>query len=269
MTSMPLGPDTLLKVYHSSYRLVYKANPGNAGDGVIASATYDFFDRNKLNYESFRSNETYSAEKDILIFGGGGNLIEGLYSEGRDFIESQINNFNKIVIMPSTIKGYDDFLKKHKERLIIFCREKITYIYIQSLGYEGNHNLFICDDMAFYLDLNKYLSLKENYKESVNCYRTDSESSTGAIVENNHDISLTWNGDYWDNEHLARNSTRCMVSFLEEFKIINTDRLHVAILGSLLGKVVNFYPNSYYKNQSVYEYSLLNRYPKTIFMAAS
>lgn len=101
--------------------------------------------------------------------------------------------------------------------------------------------------MAFYLDLNKYLSLKPVYKKQANCFRTDSESLTGDYKENNHDISLTWNGDYWDNEFLARNSTRCMINFLEEYKVVNTDRLHVAILASLLGKEVNFYPNSYYK----------------------
>lgn len=83
--------------------------------------------------------------------------------------------------------------------------------------------------------------------KQANCFRTDSESLTGDYKENNHDISLTWNGDYWDNEFLARNSTRCMINFLEEYKVVNTDRLHVAILASLLGKEVNFYPNSYYK----------------------
>ncbi|MDQ6192175.1 hypothetical protein M3O75_29010 [Klebsiella pneumoniae] len=31
----------------------------------------------------------------------------------------------------------------------------------------------------------------------------------------------------------------------------------MAILASLLGKEVNFYPNSYYKNEAVYNYSLL------------
>ncbi|MEI4920606.1 hypothetical protein Q8G81_34160, partial [Klebsiella pneumoniae] len=68
---------------------------------------------------------------------------------------------------------------------------------------------------------------------------------------------------------LARNSTRCMINFLEEYKVVNTDRLHVAILASLLGKEVNFYPNSYYKNEAVYNYSLFNRYPKTCFITAS
>ncbi len=48
MTNMKLKFDLLLKSYHLSHRFVYKANPGNAGDGVIASATYDFFERNAL-----------------------------------------------------------------------------------------------------------------------------------------------------------------------------------------------------------------------------
>ncbi len=55
-----------------------------------------------------------------------------------------------------------------------------------------------------------------------------------------------------------------MINFLEEYKVVNTDRLHVAILASLLGKEVNFYPNSYYKNEAVYNYSLFNRYPKNM-----
>ncbi|HHL1886951.1 TPA: hypothetical protein ACQ2HQ_004783 [Klebsiella pneumoniae] len=110
------------------------------------------------------------------------------------------------------------------------------------------------------------MSLVEPIKNIASCFRTDSESLTGEWRENNHDISLTWNGDYWDNVYLARNSTRCMVSFLEEYRIVNTDRLHVAILASLLGKEVNFHPNSYYKNEAVYNYSLLDRYPKSVFI---
>lgn len=268
MTNMKLKFDLLLKSYHLSHRFVYKANPGNAGDGVIASATYDFFERNALTYIPYRDGERYSSETDILIFGGGGNLIEGLYSEGHDFIQNNIGKFHKVIIMPSTIRGYSDLFINNIDKFVVFCRENITFDYIKSLNYEPNKNVFITDDMAFYLDLNKYLSLKPVYKKQANCFRTDSESLTGDYKENNHDISLTWNGDYWDNEFLARNSTRCMINFLEEYKVVNTDRLHVAILASLLGKEVNFYPNSYYKNEAVYNYSLFNRYPKTCFITA-
>ncbi|VEC75516.1 Uncharacterised protein [Raoultella ornithinolytica] len=95
MTNTELKLDLFLKSYHPSHRFVYKANPGNAGDGVIASATYDFFERNALTYTPYRDGERYSSDTDILIFGGGGNLIEGLYSEGRDFIQIILENFIK------------------------------------------------------------------------------------------------------------------------------------------------------------------------------
>ena len=160
MTSAELKFDLFLKSYHLSHRFVYKANPGNAGDGVIASATYDFFERNALTYIPYRDGERYSSETDILIFGGGGNLIEGLYSEGHDFIQNNIGKFHKVIIMPSTIRGYSDLFIYNIDKFVVFCRENITFDYIKSLNYEPNKNVFITDDMAFYLDLNKYLSLK-------------------------------------------------------------------------------------------------------------
>ena len=258
----------LLKLYHSTYRLVYKANPGNAGDGVIAAATYDFMESNSLKYEQFRFGEAYSNTKDVLIFGGGGNLIEGLYSEGRDFLSDNIKNFAKVIIMPSTIKGYEDFFTINKESLIVCAREEITFNSLLGLGYEKDTNLILAHDMAFYLDKSKYINSIIPFKGEVKCFRTDNESLDKQWKDNNHDISLTWNGDYWDNQYLARSSTECLISFLQQYSVISTDRLHIAILGSLLDKEVNFYPNSYYKNQAVYNNSLINLYPKTYFISS-
>ncbi|SEQ10487.1 Exopolysaccharide biosynthesis protein EpsI, predicted pyruvyl transferase [Rosenbergiella nectarea] len=256
----------LLESYHSSHKLVYKANPGNAGDGVIASASYDFFDRNDLLLSKYNKDEVYSSDQHVLIFGGGGNLIEGLYSEGKEFIENNINKFHRVIIMPSTIKGYEYFFRENIDKLIVLCRESISLEYFKSIGYNEGNNLSLTDDMAFYLEISNYMSFVDPIKDTANCFRKDSESLNGEYKENNHDISLTWNGNFWDNIFLSRNSTRCMINFLEEYTIVNTDRLHVAILASLLGKEVNFYPNSYYKNEAVYNYSLFDHYPKTTFI---
>lgn len=268
MNSDNLSFLNLLKLYHSEYRLVYKANPGNAGDGVIAAATYDFLEKNSLKYVQFKFEEAYSNVSDVLIFGGGGNLIEGLYAEGRDFLRDNIKNFAKVIIMPSTIKGYDDFFIENIENLIVCAREEITFNHLVSLGYIKEKNLLLAHDMAFYLDKSKYLKNIIPFKGEVQCFRTDNESLDKQWKDNNHDISLTWNGDYWDNTYLARSSTECLISFLQEYSIINTDRLHIAILGSLLDKEVNFYPNSYYKNQAVYNNSIINYYPKTYFISS-
>ncbi|WMW62942.1 polysaccharide pyruvyl transferase family protein [Serratia marcescens] len=257
---------SMLRELCKSYHFVYKANPGNAGDGVIAAATYDYLEANGFDYSPFISSEKYSPEKHVLLFGGGGNLIENYYAEGRDFIQNNISNFAKVIIFPSTIFGYTDFFKENIKNLFICCREKTSYERLLKLGYIPDESIILTQDMAFYLDKDKYINDVAPTKEIASCYRTDSESLTKRHHENNHDISLTWNGDYWDNVNLARNSTRSLISFLQDYKAVNTDRLHVAILGSLLGMEVNFYPNSYYKNESVYDHSLMNYFPNTYFI---
>ncbi len=45
------------------------------------------------------------------------------------------------------------------------------------------------------------------------------------------------------------------------FEIINTDRLHTAILAGIIGKKVNLYPGSYYKNKAIYDITIRNHWP--------
>lgn len=256
----------LITHYNEKYKIIYKTNPGNAGDGVIAAATYDFFDKNNLSFSIWKETEVYSPQEHILCFGGGGNMIEGLYRESRDFLEKYENNFKKTIIFPSTIFGYEDFFSRYKEKFIICCREQISYQKIVTIGYAPGVSVLLTHDMAFDLNVEEYIEKLVPYKDVANCFRTDNESKNKQYIENNHDISLSWNGHFWDNISLARNSTRSLISFLQEYKILNTDRLHIAILGSLLNMQVNFRPNSYYKNEAVFNHSMLNTFSNTVFL---
>lgn len=251
--------------YKDKYKIIYKANPGNAGDGVIAAATYDFFEQNELSFSIWKETEAYNPDEHLLCFGGGGNLIEGLYRESRDFLEQYEGQFVKVILFPSTINGYEDFFTRYTDRLIICCREQTSYQKIIAMGYKPDVSVLLTHDMAFDLNVEKYLEKTVPFKDAVNCFRTDNESRDKKYHEDNHDISLTWNGNYWDNICLARNSTRSLISFLQEYKTVNTDRLHIAILGSLLNMHVHFHPNSYYKNEAVFNHSILNMFSKTVF----
>lgn len=51
----------------------YLPNPGNAGDSLIACATYQFFERNNIEYKCCQSEKDIS-DNDILVYGGGGNF---------------------------------------------------------------------------------------------------------------------------------------------------------------------------------------------------
>jgi len=58
---------------------------------------------------------------------------------------------------------------------------------------------------------------------------------------------------------------RVFVNLIEGSRMVFTDRLHVAILAVILGKDTILYPNSYYKNKGVYEFSL-SKYPNLKFV---
>jgi SAM-dependent methyltransferase len=60
-------------------------------------------------------------------------------------------------------------------------------------------------------------------------------------------------------------SAEYLLRAVDQFETIRTDRLHVAVAGVLLGKKVEIYPNSYFKNRAMYDFSF-KRYPGARFI---
>jgi exopolysaccharide biosynthesis predicted pyruvyltransferase EpsI len=224
--------------------IIYLPNPGNVGDHVIAFATMQIFDKIKLKYTLGDINREYKNR--ILFYGGGGNFI-GIYDDCKHFVKKNYIH-NKIVILPHTIKDEDSFIRELNNNVIIFCREKISYNYVYKL-YKNKHNLYLSKDLALYLNLDKYVIIG---KGECNVFRTDKEKSSKKIPNDNIDLSLT----LLDEEKDINEMVIDMIKYISNYETINTNRLHVAIISSLLGKNVNFYRNSYYKNKAVYDYSL-------------
>ena len=57
--------------------IIYIANPGNAGDSLIAFGTIQIFNEIGLNYKIGSPSTTYKNK--LLFYAGGGNLV-GLYN---------------------------------------------------------------------------------------------------------------------------------------------------------------------------------------------
>lgn len=226
--------------------VIYIPNTGNAGDDLIEYSTYQLFNSLKLKYTIGSITQRY---KDcILFYGGGGNLI-GLYNECKDFMNNNHLN-NKIVLLPHTIHSQDNLLKNLNDNTIIFCREKISYDYVYKL-LKHKSNVYLSKDLAF------YLNIEDKYKNIIgenecNAFRTDIEKTRIRISKDNIDLSLECRRD------TSRESVVCLINEINKYHTINTNRLHIAILSTLLGKRVNFYKNSYYKNESVFKYSLFS-----------
>ncbi len=91
----------------------------------------------------------------------------------------------------------------------------------------------------------------------LNAFRTDGEKTTISLPADNVDVSEVF-ALGTETEVTIKEGASRFLNYINQFEVVNTNRLHVAISATLLGKSVNFYPNNYFKCQAVYDYSLSN-----------
>jgi exopolysaccharide biosynthesis predicted pyruvyltransferase EpsI len=246
------------------HNVYYLPNPGNGGDAIIAAGTYEVAARQgcQLTYVPRSQQPFFDASGKIVLYGGGGNLVE-MYTACRSAMERFHKTALLFVVLPQTVSGNADLLPKLGDNVVVICRERYSYDYVRNIA--PGLTVLLMHDAAFYYPI-RLKSLNKIAEGRVAfCFRTDGESTGGPLPPGNVDISSFYpaNGEHRDFELVA---ARLMLSYLNGFQEIFTDRLHVAIAGALLGKKVYLYPNSYYKNRAVYEYSLQGNFPNVHWM---
>ena len=281
-----------LKKYETVY---FCPNPGNAGDSLLAHVTYELFDEYNIKYQILKEQGFNPTDK-ILLYGGGGNLVP-YYPHARNFILKYHRLVKKLIILPHSIDGNEDLLKKLDENVDIITREEVTYNHVKKNALRAN--VFLADDLGFSLNVEKILSkmprfslhlvnlklpvrilLQGNYTEMkhrarklfqnekkhvLNCFRTDQEKSDIDIPSDNVDLSSIFSYGV-DSKEKAFYVCYRLLNFINSYEEIRTNRLHVAIAGALLGKEVKLYSNSYYKCEAVYEFSIKGRFPNVTWM---
>lgn len=285
--------DTLLKSLNGQI-IYYKPNPGNGGDALIANATYTLFKKYGVKYHIIQGDEDLSGK--VIVYGGGGNLVRE-YNDCANFLNSIKDKAKKIILLPHTISGHADLLSTLDGNVTIICREQVSFDYVKS--FDNIKCVLLMDDLVLNLNLLNSLPLlkspdrlirlvkprhiisnfyrnnntlsfytkKRNRKTILNSFREDLEKTSIYIPQDNIDVSAVINFDStMTNERLVEKTVINLVSFLNQFSIINTNRLHICIAGALLGKQVSFYENSYWKNRSVFKYSLQKRFPNIKWM---
>lgn len=112
--------------------------------------------------------------------------------------------------------------------------------------------------MIWLLSFDKITSENLSTEQTGYFFRTDRESlGKQNYIALNMDISL------WGNEITP---IAPFIKKIDEFDIIHTDRLHVAILACLLHKRVHFYKGGYFKNEAVFRSSMKD-YFDDVFLA--
>lgn len=269
------------KHYSEDGQTVYYPNPGNAGDSLIAAATYQTFRNAGLKYQLCRKAD--SVEGKFILLGGGGNFVPQ-YNSIRYMLERAHNVAAKVIVLPHTIRGNEDLIEKCDERVEFFCRDVVSYQHV--IQHVSKAKAYLAHDMAFGLDVEQFFANKkvvaeadtlivEKVKDTAlerifsradsRCFfRKDKEATARLVPKSSIDLSSLFKQGVWPTK--ANVSAAAILRFVERYKEVHSDRLHVGIAGSLLGKNVYLYDNSYGKNRVIYEHSIHQSYPKTTFI---
>jgi exopolysaccharide biosynthesis predicted pyruvyltransferase EpsI len=257
-------------------------NPGNAGDSLINATAYQLFKKSGIKCRLVTDHD--DLEGKIVFYGGGGNFVS-YYNNASAFISKWHKTVDQLIIMPSTINDHKYLLSELGKNVDVICRDEVSYKYVRLQS--RNSNVLLMRDLAFDFDVQQFYNwlkvnpgnfrstvkrsllwflAEERLKQSktLNSFRKDSEMTEIEIPSDNIDISKLLQSDEMTEEAatvLAYN----LLYFIGHFTQINTNRLHVCISGILLGKKVHFFPNSYYKNEAVYKYSIKDSFKNVIW----
>ena len=264
INNFPIDDKNIISVLKSLGTFQYIVNPGNLGDCLIETATYQFFERHGL-----MASITSDKDCENIVYGGGGPWVENLYPEACLPALSLFEKAKKIVILPSSVFNCSMLADSLDSRYVVFCRERKTYDYLKKIN--SGAVLYLDYDMALRMDrsvfdftflsndfyVKRVCSIWENIKEMGNIayfFREDVEKHYD--MRTDFDLSAAFTPNMTLNE--SRFATALMLSVVDMFDVIVTDRLHVGIAAILLNKEVYLFDNTYGKISAVYEHSFLN-----------
>ena len=258
MTSVELD-DFLCSLVEKVVRpFAYFPNRGNAGDALIYASEMQIFKRIGLNAETVTDINAPLKGKTIL-YSGGGNL-NNLYHNCAKFLESndkpELDNL--IVLLPHSIFGREQLLASLSDRVIIVCRERQTLVHVLQ-HFPHKENVFISHDAAFYANMNELFersSESPTESKTLTCMRTDAEKTSAAFdAKANVDVSRLFPDQSFLSGPKRIGCARDFLAYIDKYTHVKTNRLHVCIAAAKLGKTVEFYGNSYFKNEAVFNHS--------------
>lgn len=263
----------------------------NIGDVLIWEGTERYLktiSHRCLYKTSFNNFVHKKISKDTVILMQGGGNFGDIWHEHQNFRKQIIKEYpeNRIIILPQTIYYQnEDNLKKdaeefsHHNNIFICARDRHSYDVFNKYF---SAYILLLPDMAFFIDLplkkhrtNRVLYLKRKDKEQnlaqmkveipVNVEIHDWPTyernfnvdrvlfySSKLLSKLNNNWCRLWR-DYYEDKIIRGSKLSIGCRFLSNYDLIYSTRLHVAILGSLMGIQVKFIDNSYGKNKNFYD----------------
>jgi exopolysaccharide biosynthesis predicted pyruvyltransferase EpsI len=105
-----------------------------------------------------------------------------------------------------------------------------------------------------------YGLLNRGRKQVLQALRTDVEETAIDVPPLNIDLSHAFAADDMSPAS-SLYATYWMMRFIDRFKTVRTNRLHIAIMSAMLDKQVCLLDNSYGKVRDVFNHSLRDQFP--------
>jgi exopolysaccharide biosynthesis predicted pyruvyltransferase EpsI len=278
----------LLKSITGGREIDWILNPGNAGDSLIVAGTVQLFNDHDIPYRCIHDYADYDGANRIVCYSGGGCLVP-YYSFAREFLIRHHKRAAHVIVLPHTIDGNEDLLGEFGRNVTLICREVSSYRHCRAAVKAAD--VHAADDLAFGLEVRAFLSrlpgplghrdeaieakMRARYRDfflsratgrsSLAVWREDIERSERRTQPPQHDIANTFGIESIHGPAAMLTSAEYFLRTVDQFQEIRTDRLHVAVAGALLGKRVEIYPNGYYKNRAMYDFSL-RKFPTVTFV---
>lgn len=227
-------------------KFLYSPATGNWGDGLINFGTRQFLEWAGLEYTEVHKNDTRKALADgvfknaVVLMGGGGAWSRN-FSRARNVTAEIADVARHVVVLPTTY----DLPAVDARNVTYFARDYVTSLEVIPAA-------MFCHDMAFFADL--AVPEPDERLWRLFAMRGDREGfGHDQLFPLNFDVSMLGDGDY--------KFVSPMFNILNNFKIITTDRMHLAVAGAMLGRKVNLVVGNYSKSSDVFQSSLRGSFP--------
>jgi len=257
----------------------YVPNQGNAGDALIASGTWQFF-------EDCRLTPRYAGvagigKGDWVIYAGGGNLVPE-YNNCQRFLERCLQvGVARALVLPHSVRGHEALLARLDRRFSLVCREAASLMRVQGAG--TGAELLYAPDMALYIDVERLFARARSLQGvalwtrfarhgklwSYRRWRVGLERRRplehGEVEIIRGDAEATeWRGDpecdlpnLYGSFYRFREEgdliSRDLLAYFNQVRRVRTNRLHMGVAGALMHCDVRYLDNSYGKIRAVYD----------------
>jgi len=274
---------------HNALRTLLVTPGGNHGDTLIHMGHVKKLEEYGFNYSCFNLEERYSrnpvlaakylvniglwkmgsmdgfrlvdvpGDTELVLFEGGGYINDIWY--GPTLLNQVLRrNHQPVAVGPQSIRLSAETIETYKENRLVhlFCREEASLVKLTQMDLAGNVVIQKSPEVALYLtreDLEGFIApLDPDYQLVV--FRNDKES---VLTEGLKRKVIGGCDNPVVSDVSMKGSLTDFVSAVKCAEEVFTDRLHVAILGSILGRKVTLFGNIYHKNRGVWEYSLRDK----------